>query len=104
MFHDFAIVFSFGGLNMQRSQEICMRVTVIGSGYVGLVTGACLSDLGFKVICLDKDEQKIRALQEGEVPIYEPGLKELLWAPRLQKTALPIWGTSCLWLRWLADT
>jgi UDPglucose 6-dehydrogenase len=55
-----------------------MRVTVIGSGYVGLVTGACLSDLGFKVVCLDKDEEKIRALQEGGVPIYEPGLKELL--------------------------
>lgn len=55
-----------------------MRVTVIGSGYVGLVTGACLSDLGFKVVCMDKDEEKIRALQEGEVPIFEPGLKELL--------------------------
>jgi UDPglucose 6-dehydrogenase len=55
-----------------------MRVTVIGSGYVGLVTGACLSDLGFKVVCLDKDEHKIKMLQEGEVPIYEPGLKELL--------------------------
>ncbi|MFY9185733.1 MAG: UDP-glucose/GDP-mannose dehydrogenase family protein [Limnohabitans sp.] len=55
-----------------------MRITVMGSGYVGLVTGACLSDLGFKVVCLDKDEQKIRALQEGEVPIYEPGLKEVL--------------------------
>lgn len=55
-----------------------MRVTVIGSGYVGLVTGACLSDLGFKVVCLDKDEEKIQRLQEGEVPIYEPGLKELL--------------------------
>jgi len=55
-----------------------MRVTVIGSGYVGLVTGACLSDLGFKVVCLDKDEQKVKMLQDGEVPIYEPGLKELL--------------------------
>jgi len=55
-----------------------MRITVIGSGYVGLVTGACLSDLGFKVICLDKEDDKIRALQEGDVPIYEPGLKELL--------------------------
>lgn len=55
-----------------------MKVTVIGSGYVGLVTGACLSDLGFKVVCLDKDEEKIRALQEGQVPIFEPGLKELL--------------------------
>lgn len=55
-----------------------MRITVIGSGYVGLVTGACLSDLGFKVVCLDKDEEKVRALQEGDVPIYEPGLKEVL--------------------------
>ncbi len=55
-----------------------MRITVIGSGYVGLVTGACLSDLGFKVLCLDKDEEKIRALQNGEVPIYEPGLQALL--------------------------
>ena len=55
-----------------------MRITVIGSGYVGLVTGACLADLGFKVVCLDKDETKIRSLQEGQVPIYEPGLKELL--------------------------
>ena len=55
-----------------------MRITVVGSGYVGLVTGACLSDLGFKVVCQDKDEDKIRALQEGEVPIFEPGLKELL--------------------------
>ena len=55
-----------------------MRVTVIGSGYVGLVTGACLADLGFKVVCMDKDEDKIRSLQEGEVPIFEPGLKELM--------------------------
>ncbi len=55
-----------------------MRITVIGSGYVGLVTGACLSDLGFKVVCLDKDEDKVKMLQAGQVPIYEPGLKELL--------------------------
>jgi UDPglucose 6-dehydrogenase len=55
-----------------------MRVTVIGSGYVGLVTGACLSDLGFRVVCLDKDANKVEMLQRGDVPIYEPGLKELL--------------------------
>ena len=55
-----------------------MRVTVMGSGYVGLVTGACLSDLGFKVVCLDKDAEKIRTLQVGNVPIFEPGLKFLL--------------------------
>ncbi len=87
-----------------------MRVTVIGSGYVGLVTGACLSDLGFKVVCLDKDEEKIRALQEGEVPIYEPGLKELLNRNRAdgarppQKTVRPTWGTFCLWRPPLAGT
>jgi UDPglucose 6-dehydrogenase len=55
-----------------------MKITVIGSGYVGLVTGACLSDLGFKVVCMDKDEEKILSLHEGHVPIYEPGLRELL--------------------------
>jgi len=55
-----------------------MRITVIGSGYVGLVTGACLADLGFKVLCMDKDEEKIKLLRDGEVPIYEPGLKDLL--------------------------
>ena len=55
-----------------------MRVTVSGSGYVGLVTGACLSDLGFRVVCLDKDANKVEMLQRGDVPIYEPGLKELL--------------------------
>lgn len=60
-----------------------MRVTVIGSGYVGLVTGACLSDLGFKVVCLDNDENKTKRLQEGDVPIYEPGLKELLARNRM---------------------
>ena len=43
-----------------------MRVTVIGSGYVGLVTGACLSDLGFRVVCLDKDIEKVQLLQRGE--------------------------------------
>lgn len=55
-----------------------MRVTVIGSGYVGLVTGACLADLGFKVVCMDKDEEKVLSLHEGHLPIYEPGLNEVL--------------------------
>ena len=55
-----------------------MRVTVIGSGYVGLVTGACLADLGFKVVCMDNDEEKVLSLHDGHVPIYEPGLKEVL--------------------------
>ena len=55
-----------------------MKVTIIGSGYVGLVTGACLADIGNDVVCLDLDEHKIRILNDGGVPIYEPGLQELI--------------------------
>src|SRR5690242_12546696 len=55
-----------------------MRVTVIGTGYVGLVTGACLAYLGHRVTCVDSDEEKVRALVGGLVPIFEPHLDELL--------------------------
>lgn len=55
-----------------------MRVTVIGIGYVGLVTGACLSEIGNEVICLDVDQEKIAALNDGTVPIHERGLNELI--------------------------
>jgi UDPglucose 6-dehydrogenase len=55
-----------------------MKITVIGTGYVGLVSGVCFSDLGNEVICLDKAQDKIDMLNNGEVPIYEPGLKELI--------------------------
>ncbi|MEW5876656.1 MAG: UDP-glucose/GDP-mannose dehydrogenase family protein [Acidobacteriota bacterium] len=55
-----------------------MHIAVVGSGYVGLVTGACLSDFGMDVTCVDKDEKKIAMLQRGEVPIYEPGLDGLI--------------------------
>lgn len=54
------------------------RITVIGTGYVGLVTGTCLSDFGLDVICVDKDEDKISKLQNGVIPIYEPGLDVLV--------------------------
>ena len=55
-----------------------MKVTIIGSGYVGLVTGACLAELGNQVFCLDVDQNKIDTLNSGGVPIYEPGLKEMI--------------------------
>ncbi|CAN5613594.1 UDP-glucose 6-dehydrogenase [soil metagenome] len=57
-----------------------MRITMIGSGYVGLVSGACFSDFGHDVVCVDKDEAKIAALKAGRMPIYEPGLEQLVAA------------------------
>ena len=55
-----------------------MKVTVIGTGYVGLVTGACLADAGNTVFCLDLDEKKIKKLNDGEIPIFEPGLEPIV--------------------------
>ena len=55
-----------------------MNVAVVGTGYVGLVTGAVFADLGNDVICVDKDAAKIAALRAGRMPIYEPGLEELV--------------------------
>ena len=55
-----------------------MKITVIGTGYVGLVTGACLSEVGNDVMCFDIDTKKIAILQKGEIPIYEPGLQDMV--------------------------
>ncbi|HUZ92058.1 MAG TPA: nucleotide sugar dehydrogenase, partial [Methylocella sp.] len=55
-----------------------MHIAMIGSGYVGLVSGTCLADFGHTVICIDTDAQKIEALKAGKMPIYEPGLQDLV--------------------------
>jgi UDPglucose 6-dehydrogenase len=55
-----------------------MRIAMIGTGYVGLVSGACIADFGHHVICVDKDPKKIEALERGEIPIFEPGLQDLV--------------------------
>jgi UDPglucose 6-dehydrogenase len=75
-----------------------MRITIFGSGYVGLVTGACLADAGNDVLCVDVDEQKTALLQRGEVPIHEPGLDNLIKrsadAGRLRFTTNPQEGVN----------
>jgi UDPglucose 6-dehydrogenase len=55
-----------------------VRVTMIGAGYVGLVSGACLADFGHHVTCIDRDARRIAALKRGVIPIFEPGLSELV--------------------------
>src|SRR3984957_2546202 len=68
-----------------------MRITIFGSGYVGLVTGACLADAGNQVVCVDVDRRKVEMLSAGEIPIHEPGLelivKRNFAAGRLRFTA-----------------
>ncbi len=55
-----------------------MKICVIGTGYVGLVSGACFADLGNAVLCVDKNKEKINSLNSNQIPIFEPGLKELV--------------------------
>ena len=59
-----------------------MRIAMIGSGYVGLVSGACFSEFGVEVVCVDKDPDKIQSLKDGKIPIFEPEL--------LRKTYWPV--------------
>ena len=62
-----------------------MKLCMIGTGYVGLVSGVCFSDVGNKVYCVDKDKKKIDRLNNGKIPIYEPGLEEVLKRNHRQK-------------------
>src|SRR6187397_1169146 len=62
-----------------------MKIAIVGSGYVGLVAGACLAENGNDVVCVDKDPAKVRALQRGRIPIYEPGLEEMVRRNRAEK-------------------
>ena len=62
-----------------------MKIAVVGTGYVGLVAGTCFAENGNDVICVDKDPAKVRLLQRGKVPIYEPGLEELVRRNRSEK-------------------
>ena len=60
------------------SEDRIVKIAVIGTGYVGLVSGACFSEFGFDVTCIDKDLAKIETINQGVMPIYEPGLAELV--------------------------
>ncbi len=70
-----------------------MRVTMMGAGYVGPVSGACFADFGHHVTCIDKDAERITVLYRGDIPIFEPGLPELIEAnvrqDRLAFSAIP---------------
>ena len=68
-----------------RGETSRMKIAVVGSGYVGLVLGACLAENGNDVTCIDKDASKVRSLRRGVMPIYEPGLEEMVKRNRAEK-------------------
>src|SRR5882672_9103512 len=66
------------GPRLLQSREFVLHIAMIGTGYVGLVTGACLADFGHMVTCVDKDPGKIEGLLAGRMPIFEPGLEDIV--------------------------
>jgi UDPglucose 6-dehydrogenase len=66
------------GQRIEKIEEVNMNIAVVGTGYVGLVTGACFAEFGVSVMCVDKDAGKIAMLEEGRVPFFEPGLEEMV--------------------------
>ena len=75
-----------------------MKIAVVGTGYVGLVAGACFAENGNEVVCVDKDEAKVRLLRRGRIPIYEPGLQEIVTRNASERAVLR--GRAELNRRW----
>lgn len=82
-----------------------MNITVVGTGYVGLVTGACLAEMGNHVVCLDRDPGRIATLLRGELPIHEPGLLDIVLhntrCGRLAWTLATLSGVLALGCGWM---